>query len=114
MSRVPSVTGTIWQGLEPDERPDQGVSPLPFLSLSELQAFSRRAWSQVHASMPVAASLPALSAAGASRGRLAATAALQQTGEKSTGFDLGFSDLRRCSTADQSRLRDCGDFFNGH
>lgn len=30
----------------------------------------------------------------------------RKTDKKSAGVDLGFSDLRRCSTADQSRLRD--------
>jgi len=33
--------------------------------------------------------------------------------EECTGFDLGFSDLRRCSTADQSGLPDFEDFPDG-
>lgn len=62
----------------------------------------------------VAASRTARSDEGARTDRLPATAAPQQTAKKSTGFDLGFSDLRRCSTADQSRLRDFGDFPDGY
>lgn len=108
------LPGTMWQGLEPDECPDQGVSPLPFLSLTELLAFSARAWAQVHASISVAASLPARSGEAARTDSLPATAAPQQTEEKTAAFDLGFSDLRRCSTADQSGLPDFEDFHDGH
>lgn len=62
----------------------------------------------------VAASRTARSDAGASTERLPATAAAQQIEEKLTAFDLRFSDLRRCSTADQSRLRDFEDSPHGH
>lgn len=30
----------MWQGLDLDERPDQGPSPIPFLTLRELLQFS--------------------------------------------------------------------------
>lgn len=30
--------GTMWQGLDLDERPDQGASPFPYLTLRELLA----------------------------------------------------------------------------
>jgi hypothetical protein len=62
----------------------------------------------------VAASRTARSDEGARTDRLPATAAPQQTAEKSTGFDLGFSDLRRCSTADQSGVPDFEDISHGH
>lgn len=62
----------------------------------------------------VAASRTARSDEGARTDRLPATAAPQQTVKKSTGFDLRFSDLRRCSTADQSGLPDFEDFSDGH
>lgn len=65
-------------------------------------------------SSKVAASRTARSDAGASTERLPATAAAQQIKEKSTAFDLGFSDLRRCSTADQSGVPDFGDSSDGH
>ncbi len=62
----------------------------------------------------VAASLPARSAEGARTDSLPATAAPQQIEGKSTAFDLGFFDLRRCSTADQSGLPDFMDSGDGH
>lgn len=68
----------------------------------------------LYTSKLVAASRTARSAEGARTDRLPATIAPQQTEGKKSGFDLGFSDLRRCSTADQSRLRDFGDFPDGH
>lgn len=103
--------GTMWEGLLPWERPAQGCSPLPFLSLDELREVAAKAWRQVYAA---AASLPARSGEAASTDSLSAAAAPQQIAAKSTGFDVGFSDLRRCSTADQSHLWDFGDFPDGH
>ncbi len=60
----------------------------------------------------VAACLPARSEARTDS--QPAMASAPQTKEKPTGFDLGFSDLRRCSTADQSGLPDFEDFPDGH
>lgn len=62
----------------------------------------------------VAASLPARSDAGARTDSLPATETPPQAERKTAGFDLGFSDLRRCSTADQSGLPDFEDFPDGH
>lgn len=66
----------------------------------------------------VAASLPARSDEGARTDSLPATRAKGESVKNPDGFDLGFdlrfSDLRRCSTADQSRLRDFEDSFDGH
>lgn len=111
LNRLP---GTMWDGLDFDQAPEQGVSPLPYLTLTDLLASSAKAWAKVHASKPVAASLPARSDEGARTDSLPATAASHQTAKKSTGFDLRFSDLRRCSTADQSGLPDFGDFQDGY
>lgn len=32
------VMGTMWQGLDLDERPEEGPSPFPYLTLRELLA----------------------------------------------------------------------------
>jgi len=108
------VPGTIWEGLELDERPEQGVSPFPYLSLTDLVASSAAAWAKVYAMRPVAASLPARSDEGARTDSLPATSAAYQVEGKTNAFDFRFSDLRRCSTADQSGLPDFGDFQDGH
>lgn len=62
----------------------------------------------------VAARLPARSDEGARTDSLPATETIPSPEGKPTGFDLGFSDLRRCSTADQSGLPDFEDSLDGH
>ena len=109
--RPGSVVGTIWQGLDQDERPDQDRSPWPYLTLREMLALPLYCPSFTSL---VAASRTAHSDAGASTERLPATVAKQKPTEKSTGFDLGFSDLRRCGTADQSGVPVFGDFSDGN
>lgn len=68
----------------------------------------------LYTSKSVTASRTARSDEGARTDRLPVTAAPQQNEGKSAGFDLRFSDLRRCSTADQSGLPDFEDFPDGH
>lgn len=57
----------------------------------------------------LAGRLPARSEERASTDSRPATAAPQQSEGKRAAFDLGFSDLRRCSTADQSGVPDFPD-----
>lgn len=106
----------MYEGLLPFERPPQGRSPLPYLTLEELQDFCTRRAPGVDMCNP-AACLPARSDEGARTDSQPAGANLQTTSKNaknSTPSRGGFSDLRRCSTADQSRLRDFGDSPDGH
>ncbi len=119
------LPGTMWQGLDLDEAPEQGASPRPFLTLRQLQALplycgipSLPPFPPLYARPVAAASLPARSDEGARTDSLPATLAEGESGTNPDGFDfdfdLGFSDLRRCSTADQSGVPDFKDSSDGH
>lgn len=94
------VIGTMYQGLDLDERPEQDASPMPYLTLRELLAFNRERIPTVFllGTSSAAASAPARSEA--------RTDALPAAETKPEEVKLAprFFDLRRCSTADQSGL----------